>query len=476
MRKGIVEASKVHVAETHKISRSLIEKAMFMRGASYYSNAKATLLTQTIFEVDESRKTAIRLNESLQNSRKVIRQQNRSLERQVDERTRDLVRANHALSMLSRCNQLQIRAANEFELLDETCKLITAEGPYCLAWINYANPDSSDNPCPIAWAEDSGKKIKKPDKVCRLPNLSQCPSMASIQNRKTLIFRKDDTEFRSCATRAKAATARSLICLPLQSTRKIYGSLNICSSKVDDFAEADISLLQDLADDLSFGIRTFRLQEDRDQAHQKIQESLLEKESMLREIHHRVRNNLQLVVSLLHMQARKMQSKKFQDMTLDCEHRIMALAAIHEELYSSDNLSSIDCQAYFSRISDQLMLAFQPDNTAIHINANEIRLAINEAIPCGQILHELISNAIKYAFPDNSKGSIHVTFVPTAAGLELSIADNGIGIPAGFDIQSCGQIGMDLVRILAKQLDASTEMNVNGGTRWTIRLPHTKGA
>ncbi len=477
MKKGIVEAGKIHIAETHQVGRSLIEKAMFMRAVGYYSNAKATLLTQTIFEVDESRKTAVQLNESLLDSRKVIRQQNRDLEKQVGERTRDLVKANQALSMLSRCNQLQIRASNEFELLNETCKIIVAEADYCLAWVNYTAPDGTDHLCPIAFAGSSGMKSEKPDAVCRLPELNKCPSSAAIQNRETRIFQENDLGFRNCCMRTRGSNSRSLVCLPLKSTREVFGSLNICSSKVDCFTKkADIILLEDLADDLSFGIKAFRLQKERDQAHQKIQDALTEKESMLREIHHRVRNNLQLVVSLLHMQARETKNNSFQVMAIDCEHRIMALAAIHEELYSSDNLGSIECQDYFSKIAGQLLHAYDRDNIDLLVNAGELKLSINEAIPCGQILHELLSNSIKYAFPEDKRGSIHITLVQTVKGLEFSIADNGVGIPAGFDIQSDGKMGLDLVRILAKQLEANTEMKQDGGTQWTIFLPETKGA
>jgi len=195
---------------------------------------------------------------------------------------------------------------------------------------------------------------------------------------------------------------------------------------------------------------------------------LREKDAMLREIHHRVRNNLQVVISLLRMQRRRTRNQKFKNMASDCEQRIMALASIHEELYHSENLSRINCQNYFSRISGLLLKMYHKENVSIHVDAHGLELNINEAIPCGQIFHELVSNALKYAFPESRGGMINISLMQTTSGIQVTIADNGVGLPPEFDIDTPGKLGLELVKLLVEQLNGAMEVSRNGGTQFTI--------
>jgi len=472
MRRSIVEASKAHVISTQAISRSLVEKAMTMRCVSYYSDAKSALLTQTIFEVEHSKKMILKVNQSLARSKKIIQEKNRILEEKVQQRTRQVTRANRALSMLNRCHQLQIRASDEAELLDETCKLIASEDAYNLAWINTSD---TDNPgaliCPVAYAGIAGQGPEKSTIACQFPGTDQCPATVAIQYGMVCIYKENDPGFCSCPMQSGESGSRSLISLPLKTNQTAFGTLNICSMKANAFQGKEIYLLEDLASDISFGIHSFRLQTERDLAYQKIRDSLNEKDSMLREIHHRVRNNLQIVISLLRMQSRRTKNQKFKAMAVDCEQRIMALASIHEELYTTDDLGSINCQTYFRRISDHLLHMYGMENVSIHVNALDMRLSINEAIPCGQIFHELVSNALKYAFLDGREGVVSMHMAHTTERIEFTIEDNGVGLPAGFDFHTCGNMGLELVRLLTEQLDGSLELSRNGGTRWKISFP-----
>jgi len=473
MRRGLIDASRIHVAETRSISRSLFEKAMFMRCASYYSDAKSELLTQTIFEIEQSKKMVLEVNRSLALSKSLIQEKNRVLEQKVQQRTRELTRANYVLSMLNRCKQLQIRATDMVELLDEICKFIIGSDEYNLVWFNLLDSDDTSRvSCPAAYAMASGNRPERMKIVCHF-QADQCLATRAIQSGMIRVYREADPEFFACPVRSANPNCRSLICIPLKTDQAAFGSLNICSIKANGFQENEMLLLEDLASDISCGIHSFQIQEERDRALQTIRSSLREKEAMLREIHHRVRNNFQVVISLLRMQARATGDQAFRAMAIDCEQRIMALAFIHEDLYTSHDLGSIHCQSYFKRISKQLLRAYYQNNVDIHIDAHDMSLSINEAIPCGQIFHELISNALKYAFPNARKGIVRMSMAQTAGNIEWTIEDDGVGLPAGFDFHTHGRMGLELVTLLTEQLGGSIELVRNGGTRWTISFPNS---
>jgi len=471
MRRDIIEASKTHVVETQNISRNLLEKAMLMRCVSYYADAKSTLLTQTIFEVEHSKKMVLRANKALAHSRESIAEKNRLLEQTIQQRTAELTRANRSLSLLNRCNQLQIRASSERELLNTICKLIASEKEYNLVWINTIDRDDPNRiSCPAAYAGNGADKPGKTEITCHF-RADQCLAMQTIQRGTTRIYRKTDGKLHTCPMRSDDQDSRALVYIPLKTNHAVFGSLNICSRQANGFHANEMLLLEDLTSNVSFGMHSFRLQEKHDLAHQKIKESLHEKEAMLREIHHRVRNNLQVVVSLLHLQARATGDPQFREMATDCEQRIMALASIHEDLYTSDDLGSIHCDSYFKRISAHLLRVYYQKNVAIQVHAGEIRLPISAAIPCGQIFHELVSNALKYAFSEGKAGCVRMSILRKETNIEFIIEDDGIGLPAAFDFNKSGKLGLEIVKLLAGQLDGSIELDQSGVTRWKITFP-----
>ncbi|MBF0542311.1 MAG: PAS domain S-box protein [Nitrospirae bacterium] len=210
---------------------------------------------------------------------------------------------------------------------------------------------------------------------------------------------------------------------------------------------------------------------DRKLAEEKVNVSLREKEVLLKEIHHRVKNNLQIVSSLLNSQSRFVKDKDVLNMFKDSQHRISSMALIHEKLYSSETLSNIDFSAYVSEIADNLLFSYNMDSSDIKmkINIKDVFLDINEAIPCGLIINEIISNSIKYAFPDNRKGIISVDFNKTPKGYILYIGDNGIGLPKDIDFSKTKSLGLHLINILStKQLDGQIEIERTNGTMFKI--------
>jgi PAS domain S-box-containing protein len=212
---------------------------------------------------------------------------------------------------------------------------------------------------------------------------------------------------------------------------------------------------------------------ERKLAEQKISQSLEEKELLLKEIHHRVKNNLQVVSSLLKLQAGNATDEITQNILIDSQNRVRSMALVHQKLYQSKDLSQIDFSEYLKQLSDQLFNVFKDRNGLIDldITTKELNLSIDLAIPCGLIINELISNSFKYAFPDNRKGSIKIDLKSVDNNdYLLIISDNGIGFPKDVDFKNTKSLGLQLVNTLVGQIDGSIAMQNHSGTTYTIRF------
>jgi two-component sensor histidine kinase len=202
--------------------------------------------------------------------------------------------------------------------------------------------------------------------------------------------------------------------------------------------------------------------------------ALHEKEILLREIHHRVKNNLQVVSSLLDLQAEVVEDPRVRAICEESQHRIQAMALIHESLYQSDELTHIDAAAYVQSLSQRLFDASYPPGSGINLvlEAEPVMLSPQTAIPCGLILNELLVNALKYAFPDNQAGTIHVALRQEAsARCVLSVRDTGVGFPEDLDFRATESLGLQLVCLLTEQLGGTIDLEREGGTVFTITFP-----
>jgi len=207
---------------------------------------------------------------------------------------------------------------------------------------------------------------------------------------------------------------------------------------------------------------------ERRQAEELIKASLAEKEVLLREIHHRVKNNLEVVLSLAEMQTRRMSDPQARQAMLQLQERIHTIALVHESIYRSPDLNRINAQQYLQKLVDHLYLAFDFSNINVQVDAAQIDFCIETAIPCGLIVTELVTNAIKYAFPPSPPGSARTgTAEPNQVRIELSaagsritlqVSDNGIGLPADFAAQNSHSLGLRLVRGLVGQIHGSLEI------------------
>jgi PAS domain S-box-containing protein len=210
---------------------------------------------------------------------------------------------------------------------------------------------------------------------------------------------------------------------------------------------------------------------------EKIRQELREKESLLREIHHRVKNNLQVVSSLLGLQSRATEDDQTRGMFHESQNRVHSMALLHEILYQSNNLSRVNLPDYIRQIASYLFHSYgiRADRIRLLTNLQKVRLSLDAAVPCGLIVNELISNSLKYAFPDNREGEVRIELDEQPAGMaRLIVADNGIGFRSDIDWATSTSLGLRLVRTLAQQLGAAVEVKTSTGTE--VRLTFASAA
>jgi two-component sensor histidine kinase len=204
---------------------------------------------------------------------------------------------------------------------------------------------------------------------------------------------------------------------------------------------------------------------------EKLRASLFEKEVLLSEIHHRVKNNLQVISGLLNLQAQHIHDENDRGIYKESQNRIITMALIHEALYQSSNLTRVQFADYIRNLSKNLIISYGLGKKRIRleIDAQEASMVVDTAIPCGLIINELLTNALKHAFPNRRKGTIHLAFRRLQGEMyELLIQDDGIGIPKDVDIRKTDSLGLRLVNALVEQLGGTLEMERDGGTTFRI--------
>ena len=211
----------------------------------------------------------------------------------------------------------------------------------------------------------------------------------------------------------------------------------------------------------------------RKKAEDQLQASLREKEVLLREIHHRVKNNMQIISSLLSLQSRHIQDPGVLEVFKESQRRIRSMALIHERLYQSADLSRIEFSQYLDNLANRLLHSYQvnSDRVRLSLHSEEVFLNINTAIPCGLIVNELISNALKHAFPNGRKGQVAVELRRNESGeFLLRVSDDGVGFPKALDFRRTETLGMQIVVTLVDQIDGTIEMGELGRTEFLIRF------
>jgi len=257
----------------------------------------------------------------------------------------------------------------------------------------------------------------------------------------------------------------------------ISGILKIFNWEMKDRLQKRTERLQTVNAELQLEIG------ERRQAQEQLNASLREKEVLLKEIYHRTKNNMQVITSLLNLQSNQIDDPRYVALFDESRNRIVSMALVHEKLYRSKNLSSIDFKDYITSLANGLLTFYgrNAKNVSFTVNAGGIILGIDTAIPCGLIINELISNSLKHAFPQERSGRISIDLNKTSAAdkkdneYDLTISDDGIGIPQHIDISHTKSLGLQLVtNLTTHQLRGSIELRRNGGTSFHIRFRELK--
>ncbi|WOF17007.1 PAS domain S-box protein [Methanoplanus sp. FWC-SCC4] len=217
---------------------------------------------------------------------------------------------------------------------------------------------------------------------------------------------------------------------------------------------------------------------DQIEAKKQLERSLKEKTVLLQEVHHRVKNNLAMINSLLSMQERSAENKDVINSLREAESRIFSIAVVHEGLYKSDSISTISAQNHFAMLAGEIVSNYNPKGEiSLDVNAGECGLGLSIAIPVSLVVNELLTNSIKYAFEGRYKGKISIYMDCRGERTRMVISDDGVGIPKDFDIHKSSSLGMSLVRnIVEMQLEGDISLIRGEGTKWVITYPHHRNS
>lgn len=252
----------------------------------------------------------------------------------------------------------------------------------------------------------------------------------------------------------------------------IHGVLGIHTRQPRQFTSDDVVFLQTFASLLAAII-------DRTQVEQQVRASLAEKEVLLKEVHHRVKNNLQIISSLLDLQSEHTSDPATVEMFRESQNRVRSMAIVHERLYRSGDLARVDFGAYVESLTDHLLQTYRIDQKRIRLEMQvdpSVRLPIDAAVPCALLLNELVSNCLKHAFTGRERGTVKIELRRVEdERIELTVQDDGVGLPENLDIAKADTFGLQLVWMLSSQLKSELVIERQGGTTYRLRFRSANG-
>lgn len=234
------------------------------------------------------------------------------------------------------------------------------------------------------------------------------------------------------------------------------GSFLVCEMKAQSFEMGEEKVVLSVVRDIT----------ERKEAQDRIRDSLAEKETLLREVHHRVKNNLQVISGLLNLQSNYIDDEGVRGIYKESQNRIKTMALIHEELYQREDLARINLAEYIRSLTNNLLASYSITSSKIKLSLDlaDVEISIDTAIPCGLIVNELVSNSLKHAFPGKNKGEIKISLKQKSGNqYRLKVTDNGVGLPEDIDLKKIGSLGLRLVMILAEQLGGDLQIENKGG-------------
>jgi len=255
---------------------------------------------------------------------------------------------------------------------------------------------------------------------------------------------------------------------------QLVDNFNHMLRQIDDRDTALLEVKSQLEDRVEE--RTEELEREvqiRAKTEQQLRSSLAEKEVMLKEIHHRVKNNLQVISSLLSLQSSHVDNDQAREALTTSQNRLRSIALVHEMFYQSTDLARIDMAPYLASATSYLLSAYGVDPQDIHVKVDcpSMYMAIDTAVPLGLIAHELMSNALKYAFPEHRRGEVRISLRPHANSVRLIVSDDGVGLPVDVRWDRPRSLGLQLVHSLTRQIKGHVELTRGSGSRFIVDIP-----
>ncbi|MBI5952256.1 MAG: PAS domain S-box protein [Chloroflexi bacterium] len=296
----------------------------------------------------------------------------------------------------------------------------------------------------------------------------------ALQEGKTSVWMHSEGNERIEVTGNGTVTVEveALILFPLEKGDERIGLIELYDfNHKTQVSPEQLALMRAIADKAGFWIENARLLQQTQKRLEEQTELLHEKEVLLKEIHHRVKNNLQIISSLLNLQANRVSDVQAIQTLRDSQSRVRSMSLIHEKLYQSQSLAKIDFGEYVQSLANDLFRSYRQNFSGIQLDvrADKVLLELDQAIPCGLILNELITNALKYAYADGRNGTIKVELRANPENtVTLRVADDGMGMPADFDVFNAKSLGLQLIASLVTQLDGKLELGNSRGTDYLV--------
>lgn len=293
-----------------------------------------------------------------------------------------------------------------------------------------------------------------------------------IRSRKPLLINLDVLlKFKELGISMIGKECKSIMSAPLLAGDKVIGVITLQDYNSENkYSESQLEILTTIASQAGVAMQNARLFEE-------VRKSLREKDVLLQEVHHRVKNNLQIMSSLVKLQAQHVGDTPTKDILKESENRIRSMAIVHTKLYNSKDYEVIDFADYVRSLTESYHTSYGMKLKRIRVNLNirDILLNIDTAIPCGLIINELVTNAIKHAFNGSDGGVISISMTGKDNGpFTMTVSDNGAGLPAGFDVRTSKTLGLELVTLLTNQLNGKLEYQTNGGTEFRVTFEQSK--
>lgn len=326
------------------------------------------------------------------------------------------------------------------------------------------------------------------DKWRRFPITAPVPLAETVRSRQPIFIESPEAQAARLPdfARQRATSYPAYAAVPLLVEGRVLGGLGLNFDEPQEFNEEDRAFILTLAGQCAQALERVRLYGEaqaelaaRRETEVQLKTSLEEKEVLLREVHHRVRNNLQAVINLIYLQAVHTRDGQVRQVLQETRDRVKSIALIHEKLYQTRDFAHIDFAEYIHSLAKELINSYQlnPDTLVLKVQVNDISLDVDTAVPLGVIINELLSNALKHAFPSpetgpgSREGEIRFELRSGAdQQLILTVSDNGVGLPAEIDLTNSPSLGLQLVRMLTDNMRGTLEARQDGGTTFEIKF------